>query len=431
MTLAKARSKTFSARKLVLTSTPTVKGASRIDEAYEESDQRRFWVPCPHCGEHQVLAWRQVRWEENRPDTARYLCEHCGAVWNDGDRLEAIGRGEWRAERAFAGIAGFALSELYSPWSRLAEMARACVDAKASRSSERIRAWTNTTLGESYEEDAERLDETGLAERAETWDGVPEPVLLTTIGIDVQDDRLEMELVGWGDREESWSLDYRVLFGDPAGPALWEQLAAYLAEHKPAAACIDSGGHHTGAVYNFVRGRYRQRVFAIKGMAGGGRPVWPKTSNRSNVGKVNLFAIGVDAAKQQIYSQLKLRTPGPGFCHFPKGRDDQYFAGLASEVVRTRYHKGFPVREWIRRSGVRNEPLDCRVYAYAALCSLNVQWRRLAVRRQKAAAEPQETAAEPQLPTAVERPAPGTLRTQAKALARTQPRRRGGWVGAW
>lgn len=423
VTLGTARLKTFWNRKKVLTSTPTIKGASRIDQAYEESDQRRYWVPCAHCGAHQVLAWKQVRWESGAAETARYVCEHCGAVWGDSDRLTAIAAGEWRADKPAADVVGFALSELYSPWSTLREMVRSFLDAKHSRSVERMRAWTNTTLGESYEEDGERLDDTGLAARAEAWEGVPEAVLLTTIGADVQDDRIELELVGWGAHEESWSLEYRVLFGDPSGPALWKDLDRFLADHKPAATCIDSGGHFTQAVYAFCKPRYRQRVYAIKGMAGGGRPVWPKRASKSNVGKVNLFIIGVDAAKEQVYGHLKLNTAGAGYCHFPPGRDDQYFAGLASETVTTRFSKGFPVREWKRRSGVRNEPLDCRVYAYAALCSLNVNWARAARRiEQKAAPIVQEPAP---LPQEIDEP-----RNPVKPFAR-RPQRTSGWVSRW
>lgn len=430
VTLGTARLKTFWNRKRVLVSTPTVKGASRIDQAYEESDQREFWVPCRDCGDHQVLQWKQVRWDAGGPESARYVCEHCGTLWGDAERLAAIGSGEWRARKPFGGVAGFALSELYSPWSTLREMARAFLDAKHSRSVERMRAWTNTTLGQSYEEDGERLDETGLADRAEVWEGIPEPVLLTTCGVDVQDDRVEVELVGWGADAESWSIDYRTIFGDPSAKTLWADLERYLLEHRPAATCIDSGGHHTQAVYEFCRGRYKRRVYAIKGMAGAGRPVWPKAASRNNKGRVNLFMLGVDAAKEQVYGQLKLTTHGPGYCHFPVGRDDQYYAGLASEVVSTRFSKGFPIREWKRRSGVRNEPLDCRVYAYAALCSLNVNWTQVArSKARKDVAAEQQPAPAPQQeappPPVVDEP-----RNPVKPFARARSRR-SGWVSSW
>jgi len=416
--LAKARSKNFWNRKLVLVSTPTVKNFSRIDQAFDESDQRRFSVPCPHCDEHQVLVWKNVKWEPDRPETARYVCEHCGAEWRDADRLRAVARGEWRAERPFAGIAGFALNELYSPWARLPEVARGFLDVKHSRSQQRMQAWQNTVLGESYEEAGESLDSTGLAARAETWEGLPEGVLYVTAGVDVQDDRLEVEVVGWGMHEESWSLEYFAIYGDPGTVTLWADLERRLLEHKLHAVCIDSGGHFTEQTYQFTRDRLKRRWYAIKGMAGR-RPVWPKRATRPSRAKSLVFAIGVDAAKDQIYSHLKLRSPGPGYCHFPQGREDWYYAGLVSETVHTKYTKGFPVKEYKRRSGTRNEPLDCRVYAYAALCSMQVNWSRVQPRKVDAASPaPAPSATPPKGPT-------------PRTPWHVPPPRRTNWVKNW
>jgi phage terminase large subunit GpA-like protein len=422
ITLAKARTKTFWNSKTVLTSTPTVKGFSRIDQAYEESDQRRYHVPCPHCGEFQVLAWANVRWEADRPTTAKYLCNSCGTLWNDAERMRAVEAGEWRAERPFTAVAGFALSELYSPWARLPAVAQAFLDAKHSRSQERMRAFINTSLGESYEEDSERLDETGLAARVEEWEGVPDGVLVVTAGVDVQDDRVEVEVVGWGQHEESWSLAYFVIYGDPSAATLWNDLERRLTDHKPHAVAIDSGGHYTQAVYRFTADKLRRRWYAIKGVAGQGRPVWPKRATKVAKGRSHLFLIGVDSAKDQIHAHLKLRTLGPAYCHFPRDRDDQYFAGLASEVVVTRYSKGFPIREYKRRSGVRNEPLDCRVYAYAALCSMNINWSRLA--RHK----PRREIAQASSPTTSLTP---TAKMQQAKAQRFPPPLRRNWATSW
>jgi phage terminase large subunit GpA-like protein len=419
VTLAKARAKTFWNRKLILTSTPTIKGHSRIEAAYQESDRRRYWVPCPHCGERQTLVWSQVRWDQGDAKSALYYCAHCGVGWTDAERYAAIRKGEWRAEAPFTGVAGFHLNELYSPWSRITDIVTAFLDVKASRSAERMRAWQNTVLGECWEDAGETIDETGLMERAETWDGEPQGVLFKTLGVDVQDDRLELELVGWGLGEESWSLRYDVIFGDPSAPALWADLARYIADWRPSATAVDTGGHYTQQAYAFCRNRLKQRVYAIKGMAGPGRPVWPKKASKQNVGKVNLFLIGVDAAKEVVYSRLKIKTPGPGYCHFPRDRDDQYFAGLASEMVVTRYSKGFPIREWRKRKGgLRNEPLDCRVYAYAAMCSFGtIHWNRL---RKPAPVAPQvEEVAPPEVVVA---------QAQRPMMRRV---RRGGFVKSW
>lgn len=386
--LATARTKTFGPRrKVILTSTPTLKGFSRIEQAYEESDKRRFWVPCPDCGEHQVLAWRNVKYTD--PKNAAYACEHCGSLWDDGKRWSAVSRGKWVAENEFRGVAGFHLSELYSPWVRLHEMATAYETASKSRSAERMQQFHNESLGETWEFVGETVQDDELKKRGETWDGIPKGVLVRTVGIDVQPDRLEIEYVGWGDWEESWSLDYRVIFGDPQGQALWKDLERYLDEQKPHAVCIDSGGHNTQAVYAWAAGKLRRRIYAIKGMAGPDRPVWPqKATTIKKIKGGRLFVIGVDAAKDAIYSRLRLTSQGAGYCHFPKGRDDDYYAGLTAETVRTRFSKGFPIREWFKKNAnARNEPLDCRVYAYAALCSLSVNWARLRAKFERRSTE--------------------------------------------
>lgn len=439
VTLARKRSATFWNRKLVLTSTPTVKGGSRIEMAFEESDQRRYWVPCPHCAEVQVLKWSSVRWPANQPESAAYYCEHCGAEWTDAQRYAAIRKGEWRAGANFTGIAGFHLSELYSPWSRVSEIARAFIEAK--KSPETLRAWVNTSLGETWEDAGETVDETGLMDRAEEWseDAIPRDVLVLTAGVDVQDDRLEVEIVGWGRDEESWSLQYVRMFGDPSAPALWADLDKLLAQQfkredgavlKIASAAVDSGGHHTQAVYRYARDRFNRRVYAIKGMAGAGRPVWPKKASKNNSGRINLFLVGVDAAKEAVYARLRITRPGAGFCHFPASREADWFAQLTAESVTTKYSKGFPVRTWVKKPGARNEALDARVYAYAALQSLNVVWARF-------------RDVSPPLPAAAPEPPPATTPPLQPAAAHPlepaprapqpvrRPRMGGGWMNSW
>jgi phage terminase large subunit GpA-like protein len=435
ITLARKRSATFWNRKLILTSTPTVKDASRIEMAWKSSDQRRFFVQCPHCDEHQHLKWPQVRWPPNEPERAAYHCEHCGVEWSDVDRWSAIRRGEWRAEASFSGVAGFHLSELYSPWSKIADIARAFIEAK--RSPETLKAWTNTSLGETWEEQGEGVDDTGLLDRRERWDGLPTGALVVTAGVDVQSDRLEVELVAWGVDEESWSAAHHRLYGDPSAPAVWADLDRVLTapirradgvELHVAAACVDSGGHHTQQVYQYCTARYRRRVYAIKGMAGTGRTVWPKAASKGT-GKHKLFMVGVDAAKDAVYARLKITRPGPGFCHFPEDREADWFAQLTAETVSVRYSKGFPTRVWTKRAGARNEALDCRVYAYAALQSLAVNWGQLARAKFRAtAAQPQPEAAPIE---ARPQPAP-----QPQQPAPRQPfvmRRPGGWLngGGW
>lgn len=411
VTLARKRATTFWNRKVVLTSTPTVKGYSRIEAAYEASDQRRFHVPCPHCDEPQVLKWAAVSWPQGEPEKAAYHCIVCGAEWTDAQRWAAIRRGAWVAEAPFKGTAGFHLNELYSSWVRISEIAASFLDAK--QSPETLKAWVNTSLGETWEIEGDRVDDTGLMERREDWGAdLPAGVMMLTAGVDVQDDRLEVEIVGWGRDEESWSLEYAQIFGDPSAPALWADLDRKLtqmflrvdgAELPISAACVDSGGHHTHAVYRYVKERFRRRVFAIKGMGGAGRPIWPKKASKNNAGKISLFLVGVDAAKEAIYARFRIDRRGPGYCHFPADRGADWFAQVTAETVTTKYSRGFPSRVWVKRPGTRNEALDCRVYAYAALQSLSVVWSRF---KDVVARKPAEPVPPPinNLPKAVQAP---------------------------
>ena len=421
--LAEKRASTFWNSKIVTVSTPTVKNASRIEAEYLSSDQREYWVPCRHCDEPQIMRWASVQWQTDQPETAVYVCEHCGVVWSDADRLKAIKRGEWRASAEFRGVAGFRLSGLVSPWLSIAEAARDFVEAK--KLPETLRVWVNTFLGETWEESGDGVDDTGIADRREDYEGCPDGVVLLTAGCDVQDDRLEVELVGWGRDEESWSIDYRIFYGDPSSPAVWADLDSYLAEtwqHPRGidmpirAACIDSGGHHTQAVYTFCRPREGRRIFAIKGVGGEGRALVGRPT-RNNVGKVRLFSIGVDSAKELIYARLKIAEPGPGYCHFPARYDDEYFRQLTAETIVTRFAKGFRKREW-KKQRVRNDALDCRVYALAAYALLNARINTLADRF----ARPQKDKSEPLPERALDTPPRRSVRRQST---------NGGFVNSW
>ncbi|MBF0175180.1 MAG: phage terminase large subunit family protein, partial [Magnetococcales bacterium] len=202
-------------------------------------------------------------------------------------------------------------------------------------------------------------------------------VVVLTAGVDVHPDRLEAEIVGWGRDEESWSIRHIVISGDPTAPTVWGDLDNLLRstfahsrqmDDLPIfAAAIDTGGANTMSAYAFCRDRQDRRVWGIKGIGGMGKPLWPLRASRNNKGRIPLFIIGVDAAKESIYARLRIKTPGPGYCHFPKDRDAEWFRQLTSEKVATRYVKGRPIREWKKPDSARNEALDCRVYAVAAL----------------------------------------------------------------
>lgn len=433
--LAMKRSTTFWNRKTILTSTPTVKGLSRIEAAYLQSDQRRYYVPCPDCGHHQVLTWGQVKWPEGRPAEAGYACTACGSIWDDAARWRAIRKGEWRANAAFRGVAGFHLNEIYSSWVKLGEMAQGFLDSR--RSPETLKTWINTSLGETWEADSEKIDPHAFSDRLEIWDdGAPRGVLLVTCGVDVQADRLEVERVGWGVDEESWSLDHHVIHGDPSDPEIWRRLDAYLSEPTIRAdgrpmhvrtTCVDSGGHHTQAVYKFCKLRRSRRIFAIKGRDEA-KTVWPASLKARKGKSTDVTIVGVTAAKDAIYARLRVKTAGPGYCHFPAGRSVAWFEQLTSEEVQTKYSRGFPRRVYILPDGRRNEALDCRVYAYAALQSMGIRWGT-----EMTAAAPLSDATKRDIPpAAVIAQAAQTAATAPPKPARAggflQARRPGGWI---
>ena len=377
ISLAKRRAATFWNKKIIQVSTPTNKGASRIEAAYEESDQRKFYVPCPHCGHSQLLLWAQVQWQDSNPKTARYYCVECGTGWSEAERHLAVSRGEWIASKPFNAVAGFWFNALYSPWVDLVDTVEEFLAVR--KDPMRLKTFVNTIWAETWEDEGDGVDDYAVAKRKEEYTGIPEEVVVLTAGVDVQDDRLEVEVVGWGAGEESWQIEYHVLYGDPSSPSLWQRLDEILLatyEHPTGepmlirSTCVDSGGHHTRAVYSYAKTRAAHRVFAIKGVGGEGKPIVGRPS-KNNIGKVPLYAIGVDTAKEVHYSRLRIEEPGPGYCHFPAARDDEYFRQLTAEKQVIKYHKGFPSRVWVKHR-TRNEALDVLVYAIAAFSILNV-----------------------------------------------------------
>jgi len=393
--LARKRSATFWNRKIVMVSTPTNKGDSRIEQAYEQSDQRKYYVPCPHCGEHQTLKWSNVQWRDNDPDTAGYMCDGCGVLWSDSDRQHAIRHGEWMAEAEHTGVAGFSISGLYSPWTPLSDGVRDFLSVR--KNPQQLRVWTNTYLGETWEDEGETVDEYALADRREELgEELPEGIVFLTAGVDVQDDRFEVSVIGWGRDDESWVVGHKALYGDPSTPQVWQNLTSILKstwhtedgrELALRGACVDSGGHHTQAVYKFCKANQAHRIFAIKGIGGevGSRPIVGKPS-KNNSAKCPLFPVGVDTAKDLVFSRLKIVEEGPGYIHFSDKLEDEYFRQLTAEKIVQRYHKGYSKRTFVK-TRPRNEALDCMVYAIAAYAILNINVNTVADRIVKTKAD--------------------------------------------
>ena len=306
------RTEYFHDRKIVLGSTPTLKGYSRIEESFERSDKRRYFVPCPKCEHMQTLKWSNIEWEKDKPETAKYRCENeeCKELIPHSKKRRMVERGEWRATAPFSGHAGFHIWAAYSfsPNATWGDLAKEFVEAKAG-GIETLQTWVNTVLGETWEDEAtEGVEAEGLVLRRESYDAteeLPQGVVLITAGVDVQDDRLELELLGVGKAEETWSLEYLTIVGDPGTPQVWKDLDKVLrrtyqtkggVELGVASVCIDSGGHHTQSVYDFVRDKGRRRIYAIKGASHPGKPLVGRPT-RSNKGKVPLIPLNTIAAK--------------------------------------------------------------------------------------------------------------------------------------
>lgn len=380
LSLAIKRTTTFWNKKMLFVSTPTIKYVSRIEMEYEDSTQESWNVKCPSCGKYQPYRWSGIKFEDVTME-----CEHCKERFDEFKWKAQPGK--WIAKKENEGKRGFHLNELASPWKRWEDIISEFLEAK--KTTETLKVWVNTTLGESWEEPSD-MESDLLIKRRERYDAqLPEGVLLLTAGVDTQDDRLEVEVVGWGHGKESWGIEYQVFMGDPGQDAVWEQLDNYLQKEFKFAngnglhissTCIDSGGHYTTEVYKFTKSREHRRIYSIKGRGGDGIP-FVGTVSRNNRQKAALFNIGVDQGKQTIISRLKIKFEGPGYCHFPmnadSGYDQDYFEGLTSENRRVKIYKGRPKVEWVKKEGVRNEPFDIRNYATAAMEIFNPDFEYL------------------------------------------------------
>lgn len=425
--------------------------------------------------------------KEHRTDKAAIFCDGCGVGWSEGDRLRALTTIRWHQTRAFTccgdrqdpieayaravketpddpvcavwdwwasdrhavyrakcctcgewavdnSHAGFQAGKLYSPWPRDRPAKQAAKWIEAQGDEDLLQAWWNTQQGLPYRRNTGKLVQAdALATRRENWDEgtVPDGVALLTAGIDTQDDRIEVEVVGWGRDYESWSIDYEVIpgsFGDPATQAaLDEYLGRRFAradgrQFGIAAACHDSGGHHTDAVYRFSLARLSRQIWAIKGAsdrAGQRSPVWPaKRPTARHREKYRPFIIGTQAAKDWIHDALQVSEPGSRYMHYPLQRDLNWFHQLTAERIEYRVSGGRKHKIWAPIPGRANEALDCRVYAYAALAGWMAKGGKLNTLAAQVAILPPP---EPQLSAADDEPAGAPMPERQRRAA---PRRR-------
>jgi phage terminase large subunit GpA-like protein len=395
--LAEARTRTFSWRsKVLLGSTPTIHGLSRIEREYEASDQRRYFVPCPHCADMQWLKFERLRWAKGRPETTHYICASCEGRIEEHHKTAMLEAGEWRptAQAQDPGTIGLHISALYSPvgwfsWENIARLWEAATTDEAKRS------FKNSVLGETWIETGEAPDWQRLYERRETWQigTVPNGGLFLTAGADVQKDRIEVDVWAWGRGLESWLVDHMVVEGGPEQAETWEDLGllldrSWLHAHGTRIAiaklAIDTG-YEAPTVYAWARKFGHAQVTPIKGVEGFNRaaPVaGPTHVDVTEGGKklrrgARLWTIAVATFKSETYRFLRLSTPTDeelaagakfpaGYVHLPRGAEAEWVKQLVGEqLVTVKTKRGFSRLEW-QKLRERNEALDCRVYARAA-----------------------------------------------------------------
>lgn len=394
LSLASKRLATFWNKKEVYVSTPTIKGASTIEREYNKSTMEEWCVPCPVCGEYQPLQWKHVHFDENNLDEITYSCDKCGIVLSEAEWKEHFTFGKFIAQYPEREIRGFhmnALASLFMGWKKIVQDFLSANEEKKKGNIEPLKSWTNLNMAQSWEDGGEQADEEALYKRREKYNcEVPADVLYLTAGVDTQDDRLEVEVVGWGEGAESWGIRYAVFYGDTKLKKVWDDLDEFLlqtferadgAKMKIVCTCIDSGGHRANIVYKFCKARTARRVFAIRGQGGKDVP-YIKRPTKNNREQAYLFTLGVDTGKSILLDRLKVELKDddgndldstPGYCHFPKERDrgytQEYFKGLTAEHLVTTYKKGRMVQEWKIKDSAhkRNEALDVRNYATAAL----------------------------------------------------------------
>ena len=392
--LAIKRTTTFWNRKIIEVSTPTIKGASKIEKEYQASSMEHLNVACPHCGKYQSYEWEQLKFEHESGTKnfklLGYKCRYCDKI-----EREIVWKKQpikWIAEHPeIKDVRGFHLNELASPWKSWDEIVADFLEAKR-QGKEMLKVWHNTSLGLPWEEDGDLDIKDILLKRRKQYNcTVPKDVVVLTCGVDTQDNRLEYEIVGWGKEKRSWGIKFGVLMGDPGKPEVWKMLddvlfADYQREDglkmQIMTTCIDSGGHYTTEVYDYCKKREMRRVWAIKGQGGSGVSYIQRPTKRNKSGAW-LFNIGVDVGKDTMASRLKTNFEyEPGYCFFPveadRGYDEQYFDGLTAEKRNIRTISGRVIINWVKKyEGIRNEPFDIRNYATAALEILNPNLDRL------------------------------------------------------
>jgi phage terminase large subunit GpA-like protein len=404
--LAEKRTESFPDAVRIKTSTPTIKKVSKIEKAFDASDKRYWFCPCPHCKHEQHLKWGQVKWLGDETDVFNlqiwYECEACLKPWNDRERQAAVRAGKWKATAPFRGVRGYHLNGVYCLFApqkpfknRLQQMVSAFLKAKAGGKYTYM-VWVNTFLAETWEDETEVIESGSLMQRREDYGPeLPDEVLLLTAGIDAQKDRLEIEIDGWGANEESWAVEYIVVPCELLKGQWHSELDQVLLnrvwktksgrELRIRTSAFDCSAF-TSHVHAYCRPRFGRNIFAVKGSNQAGEPVIGSLM-RAKGRKCPYYRLGTDTAKDIIYGRLKIapiKNPngtvfyGPGYMHYTRRResnfDETYFKMLTAESLRVKHVKGYPVRYYEKEQDARNEAIDLRVYSLAALYQHPVDW---------------------------------------------------------
>lgn len=388
VSLAEARTRTFARRKMLLTSTPTLAGTSRIWREWESSNQQRFQVPCPECGGLQPITWPQIRWDSDDLDQPPVLiCSHCGVGIEERHKTKMLSNGAWIPENPESKIHGYHLSSLYSPLGWFSWTDARAMWLRAQGNQEAMRVFVNTVLGECWAERGDAPDWEDLYNRREDYAIGTPPVKIAflTCGVDVQQDRIELEVKGWGPNLENWSIDYQIIPGDTAGDEVWELLTQairneYVAEDGlilPIRMTAVDSGYRTQEVYRWAKSQSSLRVMVVKGRDNQATILsTPSTAEVTIRGKklrggIKVWPVGVSLAKSELYGWLRRKQPTDlsegyphGWCHFPQYAEE-YFRQLTAEQMVTRIVRGYQRYQW-EKTRDRNEALDTSIYNRAA-----------------------------------------------------------------
>ena len=393
--LAVKRTATFSRKKIYKLSTPSHDETSVIKREFEGTDQRFFFVPCPHCGATQHLKFERLRWEKKDYKTVRYECEHCEERIEERFKTRMLAKGQWtptKPENTTPRKVGYHINSLYSPygWYSWQDAAREWDEAQEDVN--KLKVFVNTVLGETYKESADSPQWENLYNRREayTTNKLPADVCFLTAGVDIQGNRIELEIVGWCKGRRTYSIDYRVLLGDTTKPEVWEELSKVVSEQwehadggaMPLSMMAVDSGFNTTHVYDFCMKFDYTRVIPMKGkdtlnniLVSPPRAVHIMRNGKKMEG-MKVWHVNTGMIKSEFYGFLRLEQKEDnsypdGYCHFPE-YDRHYFRMLTAEELRMSLdRKGFRKYEWHKKYE-RNEALDCRVYARAAAAVLNI-----------------------------------------------------------